>query len=104
MGPHYKVIMRVCYQKVGAIDRLSRVSGSRSRTSGNPKVAGSNPVSKPWSRQSNDFKTDTCDSLAWHSALLGYGKVWFAQGQDIVTECVSRSWCQQPGVPARQHY
>ena len=38
-----------------------------------------------WSRQTNDFKIDTCRFLARPSALLGYGKNWLAQCQDNVT-------------------
>ena len=31
--------------------------------------------------QTNDFKIDTCHFLARHSALLGQGKDWLAQGK-----------------------
>ena len=54
--------------------------------------------------QTNDFKIDTCHSLAWRSALLGSGKEWFAQYQDNATEWDSRSWCRRACVPVRQHY
>ena len=57
-----------------------------------------------WSSQNNHFKINTCHSLAWCSALLGEGKDWFSQCQDNGIECDSRSWCQWPGVPVRQHY
>ena len=61
-------------------------------------------IFESWLSQTNDLKIDTCRALAWHSALLRYGKVWFAQCQDNMTEWYSRSWCWQPGVPVKQHY
>ena len=57
-------------------------------------------VFEPWLSQTIEFKID----LAWWSALLGLGKDWLAQCQHNATEWNSRSWCQQPGVPGRQHY
>ena len=37
-----------------------------------------------------DFQIDTWRFLAKRSALLGYGKDWFAQCQDIVIELDTR--------------
>ena len=87
--------------------RMSRPSGSCSGILGNMKVGGSSPdvpVFEPWSSQTNDFKFDTCRSLAWHSTLLGWGKDWLVQCQNNVTEWDSRSWCWWPGVPVTQYY
>ena len=76
--------------------RMSRASTSRSGRSGNPNVAGSNldlAVFEPWSSETNDFKSDTCRSLSWYSALLGLGKDWLALCQDNTTEWVLMAWC-----------
>ena len=48
--------------------QMSRVPTSPSGRSGNPKVAGSSQelaVVEPWLSQTNDFKIDTCHSIAW---------------------------------------
>ena len=79
---------------------MSGASASRSGRLRNPNLA----VFKTWLSQTNDFKIDTCSSLAWYSALLGYGKDWLAQYQDNATEGDSRSWCQWSGVLLRQLY
>ena len=86
--------------------QMSRVSTSHPGRSG-IQITGSNldlTVFKPWSSQTDDFKINTCLSLAWCSALLGYGKDWLAPCEDNATEWDNRSWCQQPGVLVRQHY
>ena len=57
------------------------------------------------SRQTNDFKIDSCHFLAYHSALLGWDKDWLAQCQDNVTEWdITLSGHGGAGVPVRQHY
>ena len=46
---------------------MSRVPASRFGRLGNPKIAGSSPESvgsKPQSKQTKDFKIDTCHFLA----------------------------------------
>ena len=49
------------------------------------------------------YNVDTCHFLAWHSALIGYGKDWFAECQDKLTEWDHGSWCWQPDFPVAQH-
>ena len=53
---------------------MSRGPTSHSGRSSNLKVTGLNldlTAFEPWLRQTNDFKIDTCRSLAWRFALLG---------------------------------
>ena len=57
-----------------------------------------------WSSQTNAFNIDNYRFLAWHSALLGWGKDWLVQDRDNVIERDNSLWCWQPGVQVRQHY
>ena len=78
---------------------MSKASASRSGRLGFPKV-----TFVPWLSQPNYFKIDTCCFLVQCLSLLGYCKDWLAQNQDNETEWDSRSCCQMPDVPVRQHY
>ena len=54
--------------------QMSSTPASPFGRSGNPKGAGANPelvVFEPLLNQTDDFKIDTCHTLAWRSALLG---------------------------------
>ena len=65
----YKGLYRYRKQKTSQGGRMSRAPGSHSGRLGNLKVAGSNldfTVFKPSLSQTNDFKIDTCHSVAWH--------------------------------------
>ena len=50
------------------------------------------------------YQIDTCDYLAWYSALIGWGKDCLAQHQKSVTVRDIMSWCWHSGHPGGQHY
>ena len=93
VGQHYKIATLVvhCHIITSRGDQMSRASTSGSGRPGNPKVMDSNldlAVFEPWLSPNNDFKIDTCYSLARHLALLGYDKDWLAQCRENATEWV----------------
>ena len=67
----FRYFSAICCAPVGVAEWV-RASTSRSGRSGNPKVLGLNldlAVFEPRSSQTNDFKTDTCHSLAWQGLV-----------------------------------
>ena len=50
------------------------------------------------------YQIYACRFLAWHLALLGYGKDWLARCQDNGTGLDIESWYWQPDFPVEQRY
>ena len=63
------------------------------------KVVGLNPGQA----ESMTYIIVPCCYEAWYKKLLAQGKNWLTLYQDTVTELDTRSCCQWPGLPTKQH-